>query len=122
MSDTPSIDPVALQRLQRLGGAAFVGKMIDLFISYVVEKLAEARAAGAAGNCVGVANAVHPVKSSAGNVGAVQVQALAQQIEQLAKQGQAAALPGLLDDLTVAFGLAKTALEEHKRTLTGEPS
>lgn len=122
MSDTPSVDPAALQRLQRLGGDAFVGKMIDLFNSYVAEKVAEAHAAWAAGNCAGVANAAHPIKSSAGNVGAVQVQALAQQIEKLAKEGQLPALTTLLDELTVAFGAARTALEEHKRTLGGEPA
>jgi HPt (histidine-containing phosphotransfer) domain-containing protein len=115
--DSPQLDPQALQRLEQLGGTAFVIKMIDLFNSYAGEKVAAARQACAAGALAGVEKAVHPIKSSAGNVGACRVQALAEQLEQSARQGQANAVEGLLRELELAFTAARDALEQQKQTL-----
>lgn len=114
MNRISHLDPAAMERLQRLGGRAFVVKMIDLFASYGGEKLAAANSALQAGNLNGIADAVHPIKSSAGNIGAKRVQALAQQIEQLARQSQGEALPQLLDELDAAFVAAKNELEQIK--------
>jgi len=107
--------------LQRLGGDEFVGKMIDLFLGYTAEKLAGAQQAQTAGNWVGVADAVHPIKSSAGNVGARRVQELAAQIEQLGRQSQGGTLPGLIAELETAFAAVKTDLEQTKKTLAARP-
>jgi HPt (histidine-containing phosphotransfer) domain-containing protein len=121
MSETPNLDAAALERLQRLGGAAFVAKMIELFVDYAGGKVAAARAAQAAGNLAGVQEAVHPIKSSAGNVGARRVQELAQQLEQLAREGQGGAVPGLLLELENAFAAARTELERQKMSLANGP-
>jgi HPt (histidine-containing phosphotransfer) domain-containing protein len=120
MNEISQLDPAAIERLQRLGGRAFVVKMIDLFSSYGAEKLAAAKSAGQAGNLAGIADAVHPIKSSAGNIGARRVQELAQQIEQRARQSDGASLPGLLDELDAAFVAAKHELEQVKSS-TGNP-
>lgn len=116
MNEISHLDPAAIDRLQRLGGRAFVVKMIDLFSSYGGEKLAAANSARQAGNLMGIADAVHPIKSSAGNIGAKRVQALAQQIEQLARQSQGDALPQLLDELEAAFVAARIELEQIKHS------
>jgi two-component system sensor histidine kinase/response regulator len=110
MNETPDLDPTALQRLQRLGGDAFVIKMIDLFVDYVGGRVAAARQAHAAGDLPAVRDAVHPIKSSAGNIGARRLHELAQQIEQLTKQGQLEVLDAPLAELAAAFDVAKTAL------------
>lgn len=115
MSESPNLDPAALERLHRWGGSAFVGKMIDLFVEYAGAKIREARAAHTAGNLVGVADAVHPIKSSAGNVGAVRVQQLATRLETLARQAGSTSLAGLLDELEEAFGAAKPELEKSRQ-------
>ena len=122
MSENRNLDPAALERLHRLGGEVFVGKMIDLFIGYAGEKVAAARQAQAAGNLIGVQEAVHPIKSSAGNIGACRVQELAQQIEQLAKQGQGDALPGLIGELAAAFAAVEVELTRKKSSLRGSPT
>src|SRR5215831_17432468 len=114
MNDTPNLDPAALERLQRLGGGAFVAKMIELFVDYAGGKVAAARVAQAAGNLAGVQEAVHPIKSSAGNVGARRVQELALQLEQLAREGVGGPLPGLLVELENAFAATKAELERKK--------
>ena len=120
MNDSAHLDPAVFPRLHRLGGAAFVCKMIDLFLDYAGKKIVEARAAQLANNLTGVENAVHPLKSSAGNVGAQRVQQLATQIEGLARQGQSEPLSALLTDLEAAFAAVKPELEEKRRSFSPE--
>lgn len=105
----------AIERLHKLGGKEFVGQMIDLFLEYAQTKIAEARKAGAAGDFAGVAKAVHPVKSSAGNVGAKRVQELAAQLEQRAKQQRGEDVNRLLAELETAFAETKPGLEAEKK-------
>ena len=120
MSESQHLDPAALERLNKLGGAAFVGKMIELFVDYAGGKVVAARQAQVAGNLAGVADAVHPIKSSAGNVGAHRVQELALRIEQLAKQGQGEGLGALVGELEQAFAAVKVELVEKKSSLSGQ--
>ncbi len=117
-----SLDTEALQRLLRLGDRAFVCKMIDLFLDYAVKRIVEARAAQAVGDFAGIAQAVHPLKSSAGNVGAVQVQALAARIEELAEQAQDEGLTASLTELEQAFADVKPELEEKRRGFRPPPT
>ena len=122
MSESQNLDPAALERLQKLGGDAFVAKMIGLFVDYAGGKVATARKAQAEGNLTGVHDAVHPIKSSAGNVGACRVQELAQRIEQLASQGQGDALGALIAELEAAFAAVKVELEQKKQALGAGPA
>jgi len=117
MNESPNLDPEALQRLQRLGGNAFVCRMINLFLDYAGKKISEAQAAAAAGDFAGVGKAVHPLKSSAGNIGACRVQALAVRIEALTEQGSSEALPAALGELVQAFAAVRPELEEKRRGL-----
>ncbi len=117
MSTTPNLDPAAIERLRRLGGEKFLGEMIALFLDYAAKKVAEAVHAQAAGDLAGVQKAVHPVKSSAGNVGAARVQALATRLEMQAKEGAAAALPASVAELTEAFAAASIELKAVLATL-----
>ncbi len=110
----------ALERLHRLGGGKFVGEMIDLFLDYAAAKVAQARRAQRAGDGAGVASAVHPIKSSAGNVGATQVQELAAQIELAAKTASGADLDRLVGELEMAFAEIKPRLEAEKETFASK--
>jgi HPt (histidine-containing phosphotransfer) domain-containing protein len=118
MNGENELDPRALERLRVLGkGVKFVRDMIDLFLSYAPAKLADARAALQSGNLRGVATAVHPLKSGAGNMGARVVQNLAGQIEQLATDGKSDTLPGLIEELDLALARAQNKLRETKSRL-----
>jgi len=112
----------AIERLRQLGGDEFVGQMIDLFLDYAETKIADAHKAGVAGDLPGVAKAVHPIKSSAGNIGASQVQELATRLEQLAKQPPGDELNRLLGELETAFAEIKPALEAEKKKLVTRPA
>jgi HPt (histidine-containing phosphotransfer) domain-containing protein len=114
MTSTPDLDPEAIERLKRLGGGGFLAKMVDLFLQYGSEKLAEAQQARDSGNMDGLAKAVHPLKSSAGNVGATRLQQLATEAEQKACEGDADAAGSLLDEIVTAFETVKPLLEAER--------
>ena len=122
MSEASQLDPSAIERLRRLGGDDFTRKMLDLFLSYTEQKLAEARQALLDRKFEAVAKAVHPVQSSAGNVGATRVQALASRIESLATEPQGEPLEPLLAELGQAFDEVKVALHEKKQALEAKIS
>jgi len=133
LSSGPAIEPPgakacdpmetgAIERLRKLGGDEFVGRMIDLFLDYAETKIGDARQAGAAGDLAGLAKAVHPIKSSAGNIGASRVQELATRLEQLARQPPGDDLNRLLSELETAFAEIKPALMAEKKKLRVEPA
>jgi HPt (histidine-containing phosphotransfer) domain-containing protein len=105
------IDPAALERLRRLGGEEFVGKMAELFLSYGAQKISEARQASNAADLAAVAKAAHAIKSSAGNIGASQVQDLATRMERLALEAQAEQVAALMSELEEAFARVEVELK-----------
>ena len=118
MNEGEELDLQALERLRLLGkGVKFVREMITLFLSYAPARLADAHAGLQAGNLRALAEAVHPLKSGAGNLGARVVQDLAGQIEQLAIEEKADKLPALLKELDLALSSAQSQLEEIKKRL-----
>ena len=88
--------------------------MVDLFLSYAPTKLAEALAAEAQGDCAGVSDAMHPLKTSASHIGALAVRALAVEIEALATAGERERLPELLTALEAAMSEATPRLREWR--------
>jgi len=117
--DSPKpLEPEAIKRLRRLGDDKFVRSMIDLFFSFVSQKLTEARLAWEEGDLTGVGNAVHAIKSSAGNAGASRVQDLASRLEQAAKGGDRGQVQVLLPTLEKAYAEVTPCLEAEKAKLT----
>ena len=112
MNEPSPLDPAAIERLLKLGGPKFTLGMIDLFGSYGGKKVAEARQAQQSGNLTALADAAHPLESSAGNVGAVRVQELAAQVEASAREQQAGAAGDQLKELERAFAEAILFLEQ----------
>lgn len=115
MRDESGLDTAAIAKLRQLGGEKFVGDMIALFFHYAPERLAAARAAEQAGDLQAVEKAAHALKSSAGQIGARQVQDLATQIEKLAVENQADAIRLLLPQLAEAITQVKPLLERTQK-------
>jgi HPt (histidine-containing phosphotransfer) domain-containing protein len=122
MNESGTCDPAAIERLFKLGGQKFTLDMIDMFGSYGAKKLAEARTAQQVGDMAKLAAAAHPLKSSAGNVGAVRVQEMAAQVELSAQEQKAELASAQLDDLERAFAEAITYLETERVRLAKPPS
>lgn len=110
----PCLDEAALAKLLKLGGPKFAGNMVDLFLGYAPTKLAEGLAAEANGDCAGVHDAMHPLKTSASHVGALAVRALAVEIEQLARDGERNRLRELLTSLDAALAEVVPRLREWR--------
>lgn len=82
------IDPEAISRLRDFGGDKLLRGMIDLFVQNAPVKAAAARTALDAGDAPGVRSALHGLKSSAGQLGAVTVQRACAAGETLAGDGE----------------------------------
>ena len=113
------LEEAAMDRLRRLGGDQFAGQMIGMFLDYAQTKLADAQRSSQAGDCAGVAKAVHPLKSSAGNVGANRVQELAACVEETAGGQQFGEMNRLLGELEAALAEVKPRLELEKKKCEG---
>lgn len=117
MHSPPALDDEALAKLLLLGGPKFAGNMVDIFLGYAPTKLAEALAAEAKGDCVGVEDAMHPLKTCAGHVGAVAVSALAVELGDLAHAQDRVAIPLKLAALERAFAEVKPLFEAKRQAL-----
>jgi CheY-like chemotaxis protein len=115
------LDVPALERLCQLGGSQFAVDMINLFLSYGAQKVEEARKAQQGGKLEAVVDAVHPIKSSAGNVGAGDIQELCALIESSARQ-HPELVPAQLGELERLFAEIKPRLEAEKAKLYISPS
>jgi HPt (histidine-containing phosphotransfer) domain-containing protein len=71
----------ALKRLERFGGLKLREELTTLFLQEAPARIASARAAFAGGNIEAVREMAHMLKSSAGQMGALRVQLLAERIE-----------------------------------------
>ncbi|HVZ76901.1 MAG TPA: Hpt domain-containing protein [Gemmatimonadaceae bacterium] len=116
MPDTSpaGFDPEALDRLRRFGGGKLLLGMIELFIANAPERLAAARQALAANDANGVRQALHALKSSAGQLGAVALQELCAQGEAHASRGELAPVHAIAPALEQEFQAARQRLEAER--------
>jgi HPt (histidine-containing phosphotransfer) domain-containing protein len=103
----PPTDAEALARLERFGGAKLLHEMIALFLANAPGRLDAAATALAAGDATGAENALHSLKSSSAQLGALR-------LSRLCEQGEAIARGGRLDgiDLLIAHGREELARVE----------
>ncbi len=106
------IDTMALDRLRRLGGEELISNMVTLFISHAESAIRQAGNAVAEGDFEGIRRSAHALKSSAGNVGAQQLQDLADQMEQMAEK-KAGGIQPLMTELEDAYLRAKDRLNRE---------
>jgi len=92
-------DPAALDRLKRFGGDTLLGKMIALFLEAAPTRLEAARDALARNQAADVELALHSLKSSSAQLGALRMQRLSAQGEHQARTGSLDGLRALTDAL-----------------------
>ena len=98
------------------GGAALPRKMIGIFLEHSPERMDQIRNGLASGDLKLAEAGAHSLKSSAGNVGAVQLQHLSEEAETLAEDGKTEELRELFSVMEGAFEAACQAL---RTTLEG---
>lgn len=109
--DHDAVMDAQLARLDKLGGPAFVRKMVRLFLDIVPQRLASIEQGLRTGDLPAVEQAAHALKSSAGNLGAVVAQELCEQMEGLAGAGKSDSLPALLEQLRQSLEQAVARLQ-----------
>ena len=116
MNDQPVVDQAALAKLQAIGGDKLVGQMVRLYLENAAERLRQIDGGlGPDGSIEEAESGAHSLKSSAANVGATRVNALAAAMEKAAMKGDAAAVHELRSALGGALQDAQTRLEELTR-------
>ena len=114
--DTAVIDTACIEALQALdprGADGLVPRMVDLFLE-AAQRHIETIRAHTTGDRESVQRAAHCLKSSAAQVGAMRISALAAQFEAGMREGQSEALESLLARLETAVSEAE--LELHALT------
>lgn len=115
-SEPRVIDLQALDRLSEWGGPKLVKEMIQLFLENSSERLSQIDGGLERGDARAVERAAHSLKSSAANIGALEVSRLSQQVEDLAGVGElegASALRAPLRDAYQRAGRKLRALREE---------
>ena len=84
MTKTAIIDAKALERLEEWGGKRLVAQMIDLFLTQTPGRMENLREGLQCGDAEVVERAAHSLKSTAANLGAVELQEIAARIERTA--------------------------------------
>ena len=113
-------DPMAarLATLRRVGGDRLIRDLIDLLFQSAPRKLEAARAALAGGDAAGVGREAHALTSSAGNLGAAEMQEVALALERCAGGGPGD-LADLLTRLEASWERARARLADIQRGLNG---
>ena len=109
------LDRGALQRLERVGGADLLVRIIDQFLATSHARLDTACDCGRSGNLEALGRALHGIKDTAANLGALDVRDLAAHIERLAIQGAKDLVLPLLCQLDGLLRQTETWLLSERR-------
>lgn len=87
MKSVKTIDKTALVNLYNIGGKDFLLRMIDNFISQAPKRIESSRKSLETTDLKSIHLIAHSLKASAANLGAAQVQEIAERIEEMASIG-----------------------------------
>ena len=103
-AEAPDTDASALERLRRFGGGTLLHKMIGLFLEAAPARIESTRSACERGDGSGAELALHSLKSSAAQLGAMRMQRLSEAGEYLARAGSLGEVQGVLGQLEDELG------------------
>ena len=109
-----STDAASLERLKRFGGGKLLGEMISLFVGSAPERIAAARAGLDAGDAKATEMALHSLKSSSAQLGALQMQRLCERGERQAHAGSLDGVDRIVQDLEEEFPRVRAWLERAR--------
>ena len=110
----PATDDAALDRLRRFGGGKLLNEMIGLFLTAAPERIQAARAGVDTGDMAGAELALHSLKSSSAQLGAMQMQRLSERGELLARSGTLDGMGSIVDDLEKEFARVQVWLDRSR--------
>src|SRR3954463_7742688 len=110
-ADLPATDAASLERLKRFGGGKLLGEMITLFLLTTPERIASACDGHASNDVKATEMALHSLKSSSAQLGAMRMQRICEQGELLARAGTLEGVGALLRELEEEFPRVQEWLE-----------
>lgn len=116
--ELPSTDPGALDRLRRFGGNKLLSEMISLFTTAVPERLGAARAGLEAGDARVTELALHSLKSSSAQLGALRMQRLSEEGELIARTGSLVGVDALVTQLESEYPSVQAWLERARTAVS----
>lgn len=114
MSDEPILDQEAVDNLRAISpddGGEFLRELIGIFLNDTPHRIAELQQALELGDFSTATRAVHSVKGSSSNFGALKLAALAKEIEHQCRVGSFATSSPLLAALTSEYTRVAGALK-----------
>jgi HPt (histidine-containing phosphotransfer) domain-containing protein len=117
--ELPATDAASLERLRRFGGGKLLNQMIALFDTAAPERIAAARVGLAAGDPHPVEQALHALKSSAAQLGAMRLQRLCERGELIARGGSLNTIDGLVEQIDDELGRVKVWLDGARNPENG---
>ncbi|AZZ35884.1 hypothetical protein CIK05_03435 [Bdellovibrio sp. qaytius] len=103
MSQAKSVDADVIENLKSLGGMELLAELHTVFISTSEALIADLHKALAAGDALGVQEKAHSLKSSSGNMGALQLSQICMQLEKMGQTKDLSQAKDLAQKLDVEF-------------------
>jgi HPt (histidine-containing phosphotransfer) domain-containing protein len=97
-TELAATDPDALARLERFGGRKLLHEMITLFLENASDRLATADAGVGAGDASAAEHAMHTLKASSAQLGALRLARLCEEGESIARRGTVTGLAAVLQE------------------------
>ena len=110
----PVIDQSTFDELKQMSGDDFINELIDTFLDDAPAMIAEIKSALEANNADAFRRAAHSMKSNAATFGAMQLAALAKELEMLGKENKLADSGDKLKALEEAYVSVREELEGLK--------
>jgi two-component system sensor histidine kinase RpfC len=110
----PAIDAQALDKLHRLGGAEFVGSVVDEFLADAAVIIARLRESGDSVDVAGFRFHAHALRSGAANIGAGGLTDLCQPWQSISAEELRLQARAHVERLDAEFGRVASALRHHR--------
>lgn len=111
----PTTDADALTRLERFGGRKLLDEMIALYLRSAPDRIFAAAAGLESGDAPAVENALHALKSSSAQLGAVRLSRLCEEGEAMARGGSLMAVAEVIDASREELRLVETWLDRIRK-------
>ncbi len=113
MGNSQPVDREALRNLLNMfnGDTAFLGQVIDTYLSDAANLFASLHQAMASGNADELRRAAHSLKSNSANLGAAALSSLSKEIEDIGKRGTVDGAAQKLPALEAEYARVQAALE-----------
>jgi two-component system, sensor histidine kinase and response regulator len=102
-----------LRELQQEGESDILCELLELFLTDVPPRLVALREAVQSGDARSVERVAHALKGSCGNMGALRMEPLCTELEEIGRSEDLAAAPELISRLEEEFGQVRAVFEEE---------